>query len=203
MREYVMEFIGTFFLVLAIAITGSPIAIGLMLMAVVYMGGHISGAHYNPAITLTFLILKKITIRKSLIYITLQLLGGFVAAALSYVFTNKLFAPTPGVGVMRWQAMLLECLITFVLCAVVFTVAGTKKFQKSFIYGAVIGLTLTTLVFVGGSISGAAVNPAVAIGPMFFDFLRGGSAFLHYPVYLVGPFAGGALAALFCKFMND
>ena len=172
-------------------------------MAVVYIGGHVSGAHYNPAVTLTLLILRKIGLVKSLLYMVCQFGGGFFAALLFNILKGTCFSPAPMAQIVLWKPMLVECLLTFILCAVIVTVAATEKFKKSFIYGAVIGLTLTTLAFIGGSYSGGAVNPAVAMGPMFVDFLKGGTSFLQYPIYLVGPFAGGALAALFCKFMND
>src|SRR5258708_3180835 len=98
MKNYLIEFIGTYFLVMAIGLTGNPLAIGSMLMIMVYMGGDISGAHYNPAVTLALFMRKKIGGTEALKYMGVQIAGAFVAAIFVYLLTGETFGPTPKAG---------------------------------------------------------------------------------------------------------
>ena len=138
MNKYVTEFVGTFFLVLTIglAVLGgtpmAPLAIGASLMVMVYMGGHVSGGHYNPAVTL----------------------------------------------------------------AVVLHSATAPQTTGNSFYGLAIGFTVTAGAFAGGPISGGAFNPAVGTGPILVAALLGGGSVANLWLYLVGPFIGGALAAI-------
>lgn len=202
MRAYLMEFIGTLFLVLAVTLSGNPIAIGVMLMVMVYMGGHVSGGHYNPAVTLAVWIRGKIEAKDALAYWVSQLLGGIVAGLLCYILIGKVVSPAPGAGVEAWKAILVEILFTFALASVVLNVATTEKLKGNHIYGLAIGFTLMTGAFSGGPISGGAYNPAVALGTELVDALIGGSAINNILTYLVGPFAGGALAAYVFRYLN-
>ena len=107
MKEYAMEFIGAIFLVLAIALTGNPLAIGIMLMAMVYIGGHISGAHYNPAVTLAVWIRGKLNLNKVFGYMAAQVLGAFAAAYIFYFLSGKTFVPSPGSGASMFTSSAL------------------------------------------------------------------------------------------------
>src|ERR1700716_3522561 len=98
MKKYLIEFIGAFFLVLTIALTGNPVAIGFVLTVLVYMGGYISGAHYNPAVTLAVLLIKKIDKGEAMKYMIAQLLGGFIAAGIFYFIHGSNFAPSIASG---------------------------------------------------------------------------------------------------------
>ena len=202
MREYVMEFIGAMFLVLAIALTGNPLAIGIMLMVMVYMGGHISGAHYNPAVTLAVWIRGKLQSKKILGYIMSQVMGAFAAAYIAYALVGKSFVPSPGIGVAMWQSILVEVLFTFALCSVILVVATSKKLEGNNVYGLAIGFTLAAGAFAGGNISGGAYNPAVALGPMILKSLLGIQNWNNLIIYLIGPFAGAILAALAFRYLN-
>lgn len=202
MRSYVMEFIGTLFLVLAVTLSGNPIAIGVMLMIMVYMGGHISGGHYNPAVTLAVWIRGKIEAKDALTYWVSQVLGAIVAALICYIVVGKVASPAPGAGVEAWKAILVEILFTFALASVVLTVATTEKLKGNRIYGLAIGFTLMTGAFTGGPISGGAYNPAVALGTELVDAAIGGSAIENVLIYLIGPLAGGALAAYIFRYLN-
>lgn len=197
-----MEFIGTFFLVMAIALTGNPIAIGVMLMTMVYMGGHISGAHYNPAVTLAVFIRGKIKARKVPGYIISQVLGAFTAAIIAYILLSSAFVPARGIDVSFANAFIVETIFTFVLASVVLTVTTTKRFENSKIYGIAIGFALLTIAFAGGSISGGAFNPAVGFSPIMFALILGNPITSDLLVYLTAPFLGGILAAIFFLFLN-
>src|SRR5690349_16729913 len=95
MKKYLVEFIGTFFLVFVIGLSGNPIAIGAILMVMVYMGGHVSGAHYNPAVTLAIMIRGKIKGGEAIMYMIVQILGATVAALMFYLLKGHSFAPMP------------------------------------------------------------------------------------------------------------
>ena len=195
-----MEFIGTMFLVLAIALTGNPLAIGLMLMAMVYIGGHVSGAHYNPAVTISVWMRGKLNSGRIYGYMAAQVLGAFAAAIIFYNVSGKSFLPSPAGGI--WTSILVEMMFTFILCLVILVVATSKKLYGNHIYGLAIGLTLAAIVYVGGGISGGVYNPAVALGPMIFGSLFGVHGFNNLAVYLIGPFAGAILAAWAFKLFN-
>lgn len=197
-----MEFFGTMFLVLAIALTGNPLAIGMMLMAMVYIGGHVSGAHYNPAVTISVWMRGKLNISKIFGYIMAQVLGAFTAAYIFYSLSGKSFLPSPAIGISLWDSILVEMLFTFILCSVILAVATSRKLEGNHIYGAAIGLTLAAGAYAGGGISGGVYNPAVAMGPMLFGSFINGPSFSNLVIYLIGPFVGGIAAALAFKFFN-
>ena len=203
MKNYLIELIGTFFLVLVIGLTGNPIAIGSILMVMVYMGGHISGAHYNPAVTLAILIRKKIEAKDAVMYMIFQITGALLAAVIFYLIKGNTFAPAPG-GHYTYdlKPLMIEMLFTFALASVVLNVATTKSNAGNSFYGIAIGFTVLGAAFAGGPISGGAYNPAVAIGPIVVDTIMGGHSISHIWVYLVGPFVGGAVAAYVFKFVN-
>jgi aquaporin Z len=194
------ECVGTFFLVLTILMSGQPIAIGLMLAIMIYIGGHISGGHYNPAITLAVWLRGKLNTKLLAPYMLSQLVGAFIAAALNRYLTGKILCTIPASSIDTFRAITIETLGTFVLCATVLAVATNEKLKGNFVYGFAIGLSLTTIIMFG-SASGGAFNPAVGTGPILFDFIINGPATLKYLIiYLTGPFIGGLLSALFYKY---
>ena len=202
MRKYLTEFIGTFFLVLTIGLVvtaGSqlaPIAIGLSLMIMVYMGGHVSGAHYNPAVSLAALIRGALPAAEFVPYVLSQIAGALVAALAVNLMTGQTFAPQPGATVGTLAMLLAEILYTFALALVVLNVATSAKTQGNSYYGLAIGLTVTVGAFAVGGISCGAFNPAVGIGPTVINATMGGGTWRYLWLYLVGPFAGAILAAL-------
>ena len=202
MKNYLVELIGTFFLVFVIALTGNPIAIGSILMVMVYMGGHISGAHYNPAVTLGVLIRKKIETKDAISYMIFQVIGAFLAALLYYLIYGKTFAPAPDPGFNIIKSVLIEGTFTFALVMVVLNVATHKKTEGNSYYGLAIGFTILAAAFAGGPISGGAFNPAVGLGPILMDTFTGGDSIGNLWVYLVGPFGGGIVAGIIFNYLN-
>ena len=202
MKNYLVELIGTFFLVFVIALTGNPIAIGSILMVMVYMGGHISGAHYNPAVTLGVLIRKKIETKDAISYMAFQVIGAFLAALLYYLIYGKTFAPAPDPGFHIIKSVLIEGTFTFALVMVVLNVATHKKTEGNSYYGLAIGFTILAAAFAGGPISGGAFNPAVGLGPILMDTFTGGDSIGNLWVYLVGPFGGGIVAGIIFNYLN-
>jgi aquaporin Z len=204
MAKYIVEFIGTFFLVFTIGCVAvatpagviPPLAIGAVLMVMVYAGGHISGAHYNPAVTLAVWVRGKCTTRDMGIYMVTQVAAAIVAALVAMVVKGY-----PTVEVAKYpvgQALLADFLFTFALAYVVLNVATAKANAGNSFYGLAIGFTVTAGAFAVGAISGAAFNPAVAVGIS----VMGVSAWANIWIYLVANFAGGALAGIVFRVLN-
>ena len=197
LRKCVVEAIGVFFLVLTIGLVVmepgigplAPLAIGGVLMVLVYAGGHISGAHYNPAITVAVLIRGKATTAELVGYWVAQLLGAVAAALTIGVFTDA--GSTPAVFRVA-PALLAEFLFTFALAYVVLNVATARGTAGNSYYGLAIGFTVVAGAWAVGGISGAAFNPAVALGIT----LMGLSAPSFIWVFLVANFLGAVAAAL-------
>ncbi len=211
MRNCLIEFLGTFFLVLVIGLTVvspaegiaapaagnlAPLAIGITLMIMVYAGGHLSGGHYNPAVTLAVFLRGKCAAKDVAPYMVSQVVGAGVAAlTVGFLKGNPaLTAMSPDIP----RSLLNEFLFTFALCYVVLNVATSKATAGNSYYGLAIGMTVVAGAFAGGGISGGAYNPAVAVGIT----VMGLSAAANIWIYLVGCFAGGAVAALVYKFTN-
>jgi aquaporin Z len=196
----VTEFIGTFVLVATIGFTVlqesvfAPVAIGSALMIAVYMGGHISGAHYNPAVTLGVWMRGTLDSRFVAGYMVAQLLGAFVAALFVRWLVGQSFVPLPGGANTMLQALAAEIVFTFVLVLVVLNVATDEATAGNSYYGLAIGFTVLAGAFAVGAISGGAFNPAVGLGPAIVHAMTGGPVG-HVWLYLVGPLLGGALAA--------
>lgn len=202
MRVYLTEAIGTFFLVLTVCLTVvqgvalAPLAIGCSLMIMVYMGGHISGGHYNPAVSLAAMMRGALPSAQLVPYWISQLVGATAAAWTSQFILGSGFTPAPGAGVLTMPALLVELLFTFALCLVVLNVATAKKTEGNSYYGLAIGFTVVVAAFAGGGVSGGAFNPAVGTGPTLINALLGGGGWSSLWLYWVGPLAGGALAAI-------
>ena len=205
MRNLITEFIGTFFLVFTICLTVTgevpmaPLAIGCSLMIMVYMGGHISGAHYNPAVSLALLMRGKMPGKDFVPYVVAQVLGAVVAAYLSSVIFGRTIPIAPSANASAMAALLVEILFTFALALVVLNVATHPDVKGNSFYGLAIGFTIVVAAFAGGGISGGAFNPAVGTGITVVHALLGGGSFASWWLYLVGPFVGGALAAVVYK----
>ena len=198
MKKYVIEFIGTFFLVLTCALTGDSLAVACVLVALIYMGYGISGAHYNPATTLSIWMLKKIESRDAIVYVAVQMLAA-VLAAISFKFLwgdLRRFVPAPNLAINPLKPLFIETAFTFIMMLVILTVAASRKTAGNSYYGLAIGFVVLALAYGGREVSGAAFNPAVGIGPLIADAMRGGNNLGHAWLYVVGPLGGSALATV-------
>src|SRR6266550_974966 len=202
MNKYIAEFIGTFFLILTIGCTGigagagviAPLAIGAALMVMVYAGGHISGGHYNPSVTLGILIRGKVQPADVVPYWVAQFAG---AALIVSKFLRAGIAVTP-IAPHVGPALLAEFLFTFALVYVVLNAATAEGTSGNSFYGLAIGMTVMTGAFAVGDISGGAFNPAVALGIC----ILGISDWANIWIYLLANFAGGILAAVIFQLIN-
>jgi len=205
MRKYLTEFIGTFFLVFAIGMVVlkgkgdfAPLAIGATLMVMIYAGGHISGAHYNPAVTLAILIRGKISIAEAVGYMVVQVLAACAASFVVMYLTNDKIPGEAVEMVNTAKGLVAELIGTFALAYVVLNVATAKGTSGNSFYGLAIGFTVLAMAFAVGAISGGAFNPAVAIGISLMKL----ASWNNMWVYLVGCFGGAALAAIVFRVNN-
>lgn len=204
MQKYIIEFIGTFFLVLTIGLVViepsagvfAPIAIGFVLIGMIYAGGHISDAHYNPAVTLAFWMRGRCETKDVLPYIVAQLFAAIDAALIVLFFKSgsTISASSPEL----LPALVAELLFTFALAFVILNVATSKHTAGNTYYGVAIGLTVIGGIFAVGGISGAVFNPAVAVGIT----IMGLSSIANIWIFLIANFAGGALAAVVFNYLN-
>ena len=199
MKKYLVEFTGAFFLVLTIGLTviapgdaGSlaPLAIGSALMVMVFAGGHISGGHYNPAVTLAVYLRGKCPAADVGPYMAAQIAGAGVAAMLALFLKGNPPVEAANPDVVR--ALVAEFLYTFALCYVVLNVATAKGTSGNSFYGLAIGFTVMIGAFSVGAISGGAFNPAVAVGIS----LMGLSQWANIWIFLVADFAAAVAAAM-------
>ena len=202
MAKYVTEFVGAFFLVLTIGLTVvqnvplAPLAIGAALMVMVYMGGHVSGAHYNPAVSAALALAGKLERRELPPYVASQVAGAAAAAFAVRALAGDYLVVAPGAGASVGAALLAEALFAFALVLVVLNVATDARTEGNSFYGLAIGLTVMVGAFAVGGISGGVFNPAVGTGPILVA-LSGGGSLGDLWLYWVGPVAGagGAVGA--------
>src|SRR3989440_9808774 len=171
---------------------------GLAIAVMVSAVGHISGGHFNPAVTLGFVVTRRIAPSLAVVYWSMQFAGATAAAALLRWFFDtrtrqltNLGAPGVGGGIDHWQALVIEMILTFFLVWVVFATAVDPGGTFKSIAGLAIGLTIPIDILMGGPLTGAAMNPARAFGPELV-----GRHWTDAWIWYVGPFAGGALGAL-------
>jgi len=204
MKRYLTELIGTFFLVLTIGMTVidpgigalAPLAIGSALMIMVYAGGHVSGAHYNPAVTIGVWLRGKCHRSDLAGYIASQLVGATAAAfVVGYLKGNPTLTP----GELKVvPSLVAEFLGTFALVYVVLNSATSTATAGNSYYGLAIGFTLMVMAFSLGGISGGAFNPAVAVGVTLMHLAKASNLW----IFLVANFAAGALAAVVFRMIN-
>ena len=215
LQKLAAEFVGTFALIFAASgsicadqylhssgatgfgILGIAVAQGLAISLMVTSLGHISGGHFNPAISIGLWVTKRLSTLDAIFYWIAQILGGITAAYfLAFVIPDSVWRPV-GLGVTnlatdftRLHGMLLEAVLTFFLVFVVFATAVDQKGAFSKIAGFAIGLTITMDILIGGPFTGGSMNPARTLGPAL-----AANQWTNHGVYWVGPLLGGVLAA--------
>lgn len=211
MRAYVAELIGTFALCFigagviitdsftngSVGLIGIALAHGVVLAIMVNATGHISGGHINPAVTLGFIVTRRIELTRGIGYIISQLIGGLLAGfALRAVFASEVWAtvhlgtPALNASVSFVNGIFIELILTFFLVFTVFATAVDKRAPQG-VYGFAIGFVLVFDILMGGPLTGASMNPARTFGPALAS-----GFFENHLVYWIGPFIGGAVAAL-------
>jgi aquaporin Z len=194
------ELVGTFLFLIVIALSGAagplaPLAIGGALMAMVYMGGHVSGAHYNPAVSLAVFLRGKLGVAELVSYWVVQLVAAALAFSFGYLVSGHAGGIHPGPNVLAISALAVEIAFTTALVVVVLNSAATRATEGNSFYGLAIGITIAAAAFTGGPISGGAFNPAVGFGATFGSVLFAGGSWSDLWLYFVGPLAGAAIGA--------
>ena len=224
-KKAIAECLGTFVLVFfavgTAVVTGNlvatAIAFGLVIVAMAYSIGRISGCHINPAVSLGMLIAKKMTFKEFLVYVCAQIVGGLVGAVLLFAIVKMAgwdVAKTAGSNLLvgwdgNWDggkvvaAFLVEIVLTFVFVYVIFN-ATSEKAAAPKLAGVIIGLTLTLVHLVGIGLTGTSVNPARSIATAFGDlfFTGDATALSQVWIFILAPLAGGALAAVVYKLLH-
>ena len=212
LRRAFAEFVGTFALVFvgcgaiasvvgvpgSLTLVGVSLAHGLAIAVMVSAVGHISGGHFNPAVTFGFLVTRRIAPVLAALYWATQLVAAVAAAALvKWIYPDavtdavKLGAPTLHAGISTGAGLVVEAILTFFLAWVVFASAVDPGGTFKSIAGLAIGLTITLDILMGGPVTGAAMNPARAFGPELIQ-----NDWTNAWIWYVGPLAGAGLAAL-------
>ena len=215
-KAYIAEFIGTFVLVFvacgtAAALgcdTASPdaayfmtaLAFGLVIVAMAYSIGNVSGCHINPAVSLAMLISKKLSVKDFCGYVVAQFAGATAGAGVLALFLGK--ESTLGVnGLFEGKAGISFAIEAILTCVFVLAILGvTSKKENGKVAGVVIGLTLTLVHIIGIHFTGTSVNPARSFGPAIFV---GGDALKSLWVFILAPLVGGAVAAICWKFIGN
>lgn len=192
MKRYMMEFVGTFFLTVAISLVGNPATIGLILMAMIYVGGHISGAHFNPAVSVACFVQNRLRLNDMGCYIAAQSLGACLALWFFCLITNNPYTIDMVPGNYVAGPFAIEALFMLVFCWVYLTMNFSNRFRESTVPGVVIGLTLMAIVF-----AGSLFNPAVAIAAIVGNIVREGSIgeFGTILVYIIAPVIGAVASS--------
>jgi len=212
MKKYIAEFIGTFTLVFCgcgaivtnefsqgiVTHSGIALTFGLVVMSLIYAFGEISGAHFNPAVTLAFTYAKKFPLKEVPKYILAQCIGAIIAAALLLVlFPDNEFLGTTLPKIDVWRVFLFEIILTFFLMLVIINVSTGSK-ESGIMAGIAIGGVVWLEAQFAGPITGASMNPARSIGPALV------SGHLEYLwLYILAPIIGAILAVISCKLVKD
>lgn len=212
MKKYIAELIGTFTLVFcgcgaivtnefsegAVTHSGIALTFGLIVMALIYAFGEISGAHFNPAVTIAFTYAKKFPVKEVPKYILAQCIGALLGAALLLVlFPDNEFLGTTLPKIDVWRVFLFEVILTFFLMLVIINVSTGSK-EIGIMAGIAIGGVVWLEAQFAGPITGASMNPARSIGPAIIS-----GHIEHLWLYIVAPIIGAILAVISCKLVKD
>jgi glycerol uptake facilitator-like aquaporin len=200
MQKYIIELIGSFFLMMAISFTGNAIAIGFTLVALVYFAAPISGAHFNPAVTLAVWINGGITLSELAGYITSQVFGVLFGALFIGFISSFPFTMTPSDVASPAQYASVELLFTFFFVLIFVTLSSNRDRSHITYFGIAVGFAYAAVIYMGEPISGGAFNPAIALGSALSNTLAGGRAILYLPMYMMATLLGGLIAGYVSRY---
>lgn len=190
-KPVLAEILGTALLANIVSMGEGALHVGLALAAIVFSLGHVSGAHFNPAVSLAVFVRGKIKVMDAIYYVLAQVVGAFLGGLISVAVKEEITAPAVASGVETMTAVSVEALYTMLLCLVILNVATTKVQAGNGFFGLAIGIALTVGASIAGPISGGALNPALGLAlPVLKD-----SGLDNIWIYVVGPFVGSLLAA--------
>lgn len=200
MQKYIVELLGSFFLMMAISFTGNALAIGFTLVALVYFAAPISGAHFNPAVTLAVWINGGITLSELAGYITSQVFGVLFGALFIGFISSFPFTMTPSDVASPAQFASVEVLFTFFFVLIFVTLSSKRDRSYLSYFGIAVGFAYAAAIYMGEPISGGAFNPAIALGSALSNTLAGGRAIIYLPMYLMATLLGGLIAGFVSRY---
>mmetsp|Transcript_88337 Transcript_88337/g.274584 ORF Transcript_88337/g.274584 Transcript_88337/m.274584 type:complete len:241 (-) Transcript_88337:151-873(-) len=208
LEAYIAEFIGTFFLVFTVSLNAvqrtahAAISIGCIYMVMVSASVAVSGAHFNPAVTLGVLLgrgSQQVSLKDVLVYIVVQLLGGLAAGVLCWYVVGATYSLHPGQGYNKFDVFIVEALFTAALVIVVLSLGASRGRDTNYTcFPLAVGFTVMAAAFAVGGVSGYSLNPAVAFGVNVTDWMSAGgrgSSLSCLLLYLLSPLAGALLSA--------
>lgn len=212
MKKYIAELIGTFGLVFigtgsivvnessngAVGLVGIALAFGLIVATMIYVFGNISGAHINPAVTISFAIKKEISKKDAIFYIIFQVLGAILASVILKILfpENKNLGLTTVSGTIM-QSFIMEVVSTFLLMLVILGITQQGEKESKALAGIIIGAIVLAMIFVAGPISGGSFNPARSIGPALVS-----GNFQNLWLYITAPTIGAAIGLFIWKYLK-
>ena len=201
MNKYLVELIGTFFIVFTVGLGSNPLSVGFAYISLIYLGYNISGAHYNPAISLIMFLKKKLDFKNLSFYVLFQISGACLAALSIHMMKSNMQIQ-PVLADSIYSVLFMEAIFTFLIVLIYLRVTGDNYKNNSY-YGLAIGLPLIAGIFSAAPVSSAVFNPAVSIGPSIIDIITDDGVsqyFLWY--YIIGPVLGAVIAFVVDKFID-
>lgn len=214
---FVLVFLGTGAVVTMVSVFDGPdmagllligLAFGFAVLVMIYAFGHISGTHINPVVSIALWATGRFPAKDMVAYVVAQLIGAFAASAVIVAIWGQravdagLGITAPGDGVSYWQAILVELVTTAFLVLVIWGSAVDDRAPKGFA-GVAIGIVVAADIMVTGPIAGASMNTARSFGPYLANSIWGGTVdWANFPIYIIGPIAGGLLAAFIYDYVS-
>lgn len=203
MQKYISELTGTFIIAFALGVSANYIAVGSIIGCLTLISYPVSGAHFNPAITLALLIRKRIKSAEALGYIMAQFAGVIIAIVVFYLFFGRTYVLQPQQNINILKPFVIETVFTILIVLVYFKVyfSNEREFQKEKFWFAP-GLSVMAAGLCGAALSGGAFNPALGLAPALVDLIIGsGYPLAHCWIYLLGPLLGAVIAVMIDKYI--
>ena len=198
MKKYVVELLGTFFIVFTVGLGSNPLSVGFAYIAMIYIGFNVSGSHYNPLISAIMFLKKNIDVKDFILYIVFQIIGACLAAT-SIAMMKSNIQIQPVLADSIYSVIFMEAIFSFFIILAYLRVTSDDLKKNSF-YGFIIGLPLIVGIFSAAPVSGAVFNPVISIGPSIIDILTNEGVSQYFTwYYVVGPLLGGIFAYLLNK----
>lgn len=199
MLKYTAELFGSFFLTIAIGLSGNPLAAGFILAALVYLFSDLSGSHFNPAVSLAAWVAGKLTLQEMLAYILSQLSGAIAGAFFVWRISDSTHIARPSQSTATFEFIAVELLFSLIFVLIFLYMVYPAKKRRNPVFGIMIGFTFAAAYIIAEPISGTGLNPATAAAFILADTLNNGYSHYYLPIYLLAPMVGGLAASAVYK----
>jgi glycerol uptake facilitator-like aquaporin len=199
MSKFYSEFIGVFFLIVAIGLTANVIAVGIILAALVYFASDLSGGHFNPAISIAAWIADEINTKQFIRYISAQCLGALLGSFLVWWLSGTTYSIQPDQSTSTVAFITVEFLFTLLFVLVFLFMMYPVRKRRNPAYGLVVGFTFAACLVITDPITGTGLNPVLSAAFIFTDFINHGYSYYYLLVYILSPLLGGLGAVYIYK----